>query len=565
MVRIASVAAVLLSLLFPMAAEAARAELEYQGEQSEFTGKGYVHYSAYRLRFDAEPGEPNAVALRRAGAGALRLQDGAAAIAAGPGCAAEPGGVVCSVTPASARIVEVSITLGDGADRVRSDGVSARVDGGEGDDEGSIVNDTPFGEGTLTFDGGSGSDSLRAEGSAYATASYAGRSAPVQASLDGVANDGESGEGDTLGPRVTTVLGGSGPDRLDAAGTPRVELRAGAGVDRVVGGPGPDMLDGGPGDDIVEAGSGEDQVIGGSGDDTIRGGDDFDRLIGHGVPPASGERNTLYGEGGRDELVVGGGTADDAQGGEGTDEASYVYAGTAGVRVSLDDRADDGADGEGDNIRSDVENVRSTGARDHLVGSAAPNELVGGGGGDTIDGGGGADRLGGSGDLRDASTLVGGPGTDVFTAVTPADDVDAADGEPDVILCSTGGGVFRADKLDTSSECAPFTALALAGRRIRVDARGRIRTTASCSRFSEMSCRGRIVLTRSRRTVVRRDFALRPARKAHRLALRLSPRWMAELRRRGSLHVVARVETRRQAPAEIRVGSDRWTLLAPRR
>ena len=86
------------------------------------------------------------------------------------------------------------------------------------------------------------------------------------------------------------------------------------------------------------------------------------------------------------------------------------YAGVAlPVRVTLDDRANDGATGEGDNVRSNVDAVVGGAGSDRLVGNERPNKLFGRGGNDGRLGGRGRDRLtGGSG----ADTIRAGPGDD---------------------------------------------------------------------------------------------------------------------------------------------------------
>ena len=67
--------------------------------------------------------------------------------------------------------------------------------------------------------------------------------------LDGVADDGEAGEGDNVGP-AESATGGAGNDRI---------------VGNDLGG----YLFGGPGNDTITAGKAEDRVEGNEGDDTI--------------------------------------------------------------------------------------------------------------------------------------------------------------------------------------------------------------------------------------------------------------------------------------------------------
>jgi len=86
---------------------------------------------------------------------------------------------------------------------------------------------------------------------------------------------------DTLVVQVdlpVTVLGGTGADKLTAAGGADAiagddgddVIQAGAGADQVNAGDGDDEVDGGAGNDIVESGLGVDTVAGGDGDDDLR-------------------------------------------------------------------------------------------------------------------------------------------------------------------------------------------------------------------------------------------------------------------------------------------------------
>jgi len=80
-----------------------------------------------------------------------------------------------------------------------------------------------------------------------------------------------------------------------------------------------------------------------------------------------------------------------------------------------------------------------------LRGGLRGEALAGLSGGDALWGLGGGDLLlGGSGD----DELYGGAGTDVLLGGPGADFVEAADGEPDRILCGSGRDVASADRLD---------------------------------------------------------------------------------------------------------------------
>jgi hypothetical protein len=96
------------------------------------------------------------------------------------------------------------------------------------------------GPGRDTFAGGDGSDSV----------DYTARTAPVSITLDGVANDGEGGEGDNTGADAEEAFGGSGSDRI---------------VGNNLG----NRLIGGPGDDSITGGAGEERIEGSEGNDTI--------------------------------------------------------------------------------------------------------------------------------------------------------------------------------------------------------------------------------------------------------------------------------------------------------
>ncbi len=272
---------------------------------------------------------------------------------------------------------------------VGNDNVNGLI-GGAGDDVmlGGLGGDT--------FDGGPGTD----------TVSYADHTAPVEADLDGLRDDGQAKEGDQVQPNVEKLVGGAGADRLTGSARGE-ELDGGAGDDVLDGGAGADVLRGGPGTDTVSyagrtapvavtldgaAGDGE----AGEGDlvgpdvENATGGEAADRLIG------SAGANVLLGGGG-DDVLDGGLGADVLGGGAGVDLATYATR-TTRLVIRLDDLANDGAKGEGDDVRTDVENVIGGRKRDKIVGSAAANVLTGGRGADVLKGRAGSDRaLGGAG------------------------------------------------------------------------------------------------------------------------------------------------------------------------
>ncbi|MDA0174348.1 Ig-like domain-containing protein [Solirubrobacter taibaiensis] len=200
--------------------------------------------------------------------------------------------------------------------------------------------------------------------------------------------------------RIVADLGdGNDVAEADAFGGP-VVFAGGPGADRLDGGAGPDVLDGGDGDDVLDGGAGNDTVSGSAGDDALNGGTGADAL----------------------------------SGGAGLDDATHVMlAPTPAAGVSLDDVANDGLPGEGDNYASDIEDVSILGqgivvpSGSTLIGSAGPNELVTGPGNDTINAGAGIDRV---------------------TADAGDDAIDVRDGFSDRVRCGPGTDTVVADTLD---------------------------------------------------------------------------------------------------------------------
>jgi hypothetical protein len=140
-------------------------------------------------------------------------------------------------------------------------------------------------------------------------------------------------------------------------------------------------------------------------------------------------------QGGADEDTIDPGLGpDDVNGGDGGDTVLYPRA--ASVKVTLDNQADDGVSGEGDNVHSDVESVTGGDGNDTLVGNGFGNRLIGGLGADTINGGQGADHL------------EGGDGNDT---------IDAGDSEPDEVDCGAGTDSATIDGKDSVQACETVT------------------------------------------------------------------------------------------------------------
>jgi Ca2+-binding RTX toxin-like protein len=278
----------------------------------------------------------------------------------------------------------------DGPDVINATAGRDVIAAGAGDDIVFALGDIDVicpGDGNDIVDGGDGNDRVNAEagldgadqirgGPGTDLVSYSLRSVGVTVVLDGVANDGSSGEGDNLD--VEQVLGSAADDLL-------------------IGSAGPDALLGGSGDDAIRGALGGDSIQGGHGEDNLagQGGDDF-----------------VYGDNGDDEFIAGAGLdgADVFEGGNGSDTANYSARFVA-LSINLDGVANDGEPGEGDNLRLDVENVIGGTQGDTIIARTFqpnPNRLAGGPGVDVLD-------------SRDAPFITG----------------DTVDGEFNVAICLT--------------------------------------------------------------------------------------------------------------------------------
>lgn len=243
------------------------------------------------------------------------------------------------------------------------------------------------GPGHDTLDGGFGADHLHGGGD-IDEVTYSSRTAPVYANLLGNNVNGQTGENDVIYADVEDLTGGSAADSLGGDEADNTLIGNGgddnitgySGADWLLGGGGKDDLRGYDGADIVQGDAGDDVVVGNEGNDELRGGDGNDRLQG------------VYG-------------TDDVSGGWGIDTADYSER-FLPISADIDDVADDGAPGELDNIRGDVENLYGGLEDDTLIGNDGPNGLNGGLGDDTLLG------LGGDDTLTGGLLCNGGPGVD---------------------------------------------------------------------------------------------------------------------------------------------------------
>ena len=325
------------------------------------------------LTVTAAPGETNAIAVDRPGQ--FVVSDTGDTVTARTGCTQlDPHKVSCVV----GRIDTISVLSSDLNDRIlyNAAGAAGSLRGGAGNDlirlggaapssdlNGGAGDDSLWGAaGNDLFDGGEGADVFTG-GTGIDAVSYRARTTPVIADIDGVADDGAPNERDNIRTDIENLYGGSANDVLIGSDAPN----------RLFGDEGNDTLNGLGGNDDLQPQGGDDTLTGGNGDDKATYGPGLDG-------------------------------SDRFSGGDGRDIASYrLHA--APVHVSLDDIANDGGPGEGDNNLRDVEDIQGTTGDDTLTanstvsnhlfglaGSDALNTVDGGSANDEADGGPGVDR-----------------------------------------------------------------------------------------------------------------------------------------------------------------------------
>jgi Ca2+-binding RTX toxin-like protein len=354
--------------------------------------------------------------------------------------------LACAALPAAAH-----------ADTASFDGTTVHVQGSDGNETITLSVDTP--------------------GFVTVTTDQAG---------DGCTHSEATGTQCPLGPGGIDVAMGGGNDTVSD-----LSLASGALGDdvlRVDLGAGDDKFNGGPGAESVVGGAGNDELKGAGGDDKLDGGDGNDKL---------------NGQGGRDQVLAGNGddvldgdeyetpSADVLDGGPGNDRVEgwsnpLVEAEHPPISVTLDNQANDGRPGEGDDVRSieritsntsgtvvlsdaddivemwanidqGASTIRTNGGNDKVTGGNHDETIDGGAGDDTLEGGYGND------------TIVGGPGRDRIYADMSRSDcgvlqscsdpygndtIDVRDGEADTVSCGVGTDKVLADAVDTvAADC----------------------------------------------------------------------------------------------------------------
>lgn len=317
----------------------------------------------------------------------VRVTETSAPLVVGDGCASVQTAVECpiparinvdladgddraalSLWPSPAQEVSASITGGTGNDSLLYDANEGDVElsGDVGDDQLSMANEgnglaiggdgndsiegiNPTFDDTKWYLGGPGSDSLRAGGdgndvldggpgaddlvgpdpslSGRVVATYQDRRRPVSVTFDGVANDGQDGEGDSIGLTINEVITGSANDFIERPTNPfsgRFAVDMGRGVDTLsfaavdepvnieVPATVEDLI-GSRFDDVLVGDAGRNHIVGGDGDDRLEGRSGSDELDGE------GGADTLDGGADGDELYMQDGIADSAICGAGQD------------------------------------------------------------------------------------------------------------------------------------------------------------------------------------------------------------------------------------------------------
>ena len=176
----------------------------------------------------------------------------------------------------------IAVTFrGSGSRRRREADRLSALENARGSSHSDILRGGP---GSNVLTGGGGSDLIDGDtegdlligGSGRDRADYSARRAPVTVAIDGLANDGYAGEGDSVDASIEDVIGGARGDRL-TGNDRRNRLSGRGGRDVLVGLAGGDRLYGGDGADRIDGGAGGDALSGGAGLDLLLGGDGSDR------------------------------------------------------------------------------------------------------------------------------------------------------------------------------------------------------------------------------------------------------------------------------------------------
>ncbi len=266
---------------------------------------------------------------------------------------------------------------------------------------------------------------------------------------------------------------GDGDDTLTATTMPaddgghglfETAVEAGEGDDTVLGGTGTDRIDPGPGADSVEAGSGADSAVaataapdGADHLDLGTGGDFISYTAALGAISISLDEIANDGAAGEGDNVLGaealyGGAGDDNLSGANQPETASAWPeslnGGAGDDVIAGNAGDDFIRGEAGSDRitggPGDDHIEEYGAQPNRIsGGSGQDDLFGGSRGDRIIGGTGADLISGYGG---GDSLFGGRGPDVLNSGGRDQDRDSLD-------CGPAKDLARVDPEDLASRC----------------------------------------------------------------------------------------------------------------
>ncbi len=390
------------------------------------------------LVFTAAAGEVNDLEVGSTPSGAVRFEDGGAAVTPGAGCnTVDTNTVDCELPPDQVAVVE--IRPGDSDDTINGTGLDPeRIASFDVREETELSGDDTI----VTYEAVTG-PGFAENGGGF----IYGGGGDDQITLLGSAIDAR------IGPSAYVVNGGTGRDVIDGSAG-EDEIWGDQGRDEVHAGPGPDFV---LSSEQVDAGGGRDRVRGG---EVVRGGSGIDILFGRKVFGGEGNdyiegfrdaSSVMHGGEGNDDFELHSqdeGRAPDAVFGDaGRDTVAYNFCGRCAV--SLDGRANDGfvsraGRPEGDNIRAEIVEVSS-------VNNNPRFDTVFGPGDDVI-----------HGDREDNRFYTGhGPdlidpkgGEDVVRSWHGDDVIDARDGEVDRIICGRDRDRVLADPNDrVRSDC----------------------------------------------------------------------------------------------------------------
>ena len=291
-----------------------------------------------------------------------------------------------------------NITTGSGNDTiVASNGVN-RIDGGAGSNtvdfihagaNGVSVNIVDTSVETL-ISGGSDADVLIRIQNINGSAT--GNDTLTVGNFDSTINARDGANlitaGNSSSTAVYNITAGTGNDTIAAYGSGNNTIAAGNGNNNVTAGSGNNAISAGIGNDIIQAGNGNNTINAGDGNNSVTVGNGLNNIItGTGNDTIiTGTGQSMISSGAGNDYIEVRNAASVIDGGIGVDSVYYNVGSTA-VVANLATGVVNGVAGKITN----VENLRSSGGNDTLIGNDADNILEGGGGADSINGGLGTD------------------------------------------------------------------------------------------------------------------------------------------------------------------------------